>query len=79
MPHPTPRNGYCRTVGCTNGIGRKRAAYGHLICKACGEAQAIQARTAWCVVQEYGKGAYQFVTASAAFQTLRETNQKNPR
>jgi hypothetical protein len=70
------RNAYCATPGCINGIGRKRAAYGHLVCKGCGEEQARVTRQSWTVLQEYGKGGYQFVTPTAAFMTLRQTNQK---
>lgn len=74
--HFVARNGYCRTPGCLNGIGRRRAALGHLVCKACGELQAEAVRKSWCVIQEYGKGAYQLVTPTAAQTTLRQTNQK---
>jgi hypothetical protein len=45
----------------------------------CGEEQAQRQRNGWCVVQEYGKGGYQFVTNDSARATLRQTNQKNPR
>lgn len=76
---PIKPNGYCHTPGCTNGIGKKRAAYGHLVCKACGEAQAKRARQSWTVIQEYGKGAYQLVTPITAFTALRQTNQKELR
>lgn len=45
----TPRNGYC--IACrVNGIGKKRATYGHLICKPCGEVKAKEIRKSWCVV-----------------------------
>ena len=58
-------NGYCATTGCSNGIGRKRAQYGHLVCKACGELNAREARLGWCVAIPYSKGAYQLITDSA--------------
>jgi len=58
-------NGYCATIGCSNGIGRKRAQYGHLVCKACGELNAREARLGWCVAIPYSKGAYQLITDSA--------------
>jgi hypothetical protein len=45
----------------------------------CGEDAAQAERNSWCVIQEYGKGGYQFVTATSAHATLRGTNQKNPR
>jgi hypothetical protein len=38
------KNGYCRTIGCTNGIGKARALYGHLVCKPCGERQSQEDR-----------------------------------
>ena len=69
---------YC--IKCkVNGVGRKRAAFGHLICKPCGEETAKAERTKWCVVQEYQKGGYMFVTAQAAQTTLKQTNQKGVR
>jgi hypothetical protein len=40
---------------------------------------ARQARKSWTVVQEYTKGNYQLVTASAAYVTLRQTNPKATR
>lgn len=76
VPRTPARNGYCRTPGCLNGIGRRRAALGHTVCKECGEAFAAKERANWCVIQEYGKGAYQLVTPTAAQTTLRQTNQK---
>lgn len=72
-------NGYCRTTGCLNGIGKKRAALGHTVCKVCGEAASATERSTWCVMQEYGKGGYQFVTANAARTALKQTNQKQVR
>jgi len=73
------RNGYCRTEGCTNGIGKQRASYGHTVCKPCGERAAQQERLAWTVVQEYGKGGYQFVTPTTALFAIKQTNQKQLR
>lgn len=73
------KNSYCATDGCWNGVGRKRAAYGHTICKSCGEENARITRQSWTVIQEYGKGGYMFVTPNAAPQTLRQTNQKQLR
>lgn len=73
------KNSYCATPGCWNGIGRKRAAYGHLVCKGCGEEAARVSRQSWTVIQEYGKGGYMYVPAEAAFTALRQTNQKQLR
>lgn len=64
---------------CGGKIAAGRAALEYETCLACGEKQARAQRKSWCVVQEYGKGAYQFVTAAAATRTLRETNQKATR
>jgi hypothetical protein len=72
------KNGYCR-ICRVNGIGKKRAAFGHLICKPCGERKSQADRRSWCVVQPYGKGGYQFVTATSAFEVVRQTNQKHIR
>ena len=62
-----------------NGVGRKRAAFGHLICKPCGEEQARIQRASWTVIQSYGKGNYQFITPTTAVLDLRNTNQKETR
>lgn len=64
---------------CGDTVPAGRFALGYRTCLACGEEDARSARAGWCVVQEYGKGAYQYVTPSSARQTLRETNQKQPR
>jgi hypothetical protein len=45
----------------------------------CGEDQAQQERKSWCVIQEYTKGNYQFVTSAAAHSTLKDTNPKATR
>jgi hypothetical protein len=54
------RNGYCRICN-ENGIGKKRAAYGHLICKACGEVKAKAERKNWCVAPMH-KSNYMLIT-----------------
>lgn len=64
---------------CGDPFPSARAALGYRFCLSCGEQAAKEERKSWCVVQEYGKGGYVFVPASAAFQTLRQTNQKDPR
>jgi len=47
--HTKRSNGYC--IRChVNGIGKKRAAYGHLVCKPCGEIKAKTDRKSWCVL-----------------------------
>lgn len=64
---------------CGDDVSPARWALGYRVCLFCGEEQAKQARIGWCVVQEYGKGNYVYVSAASAKQTLRETNQKQPR
>lgn len=66
-------------VGCGLTFSPLRRKAGYVLCLECGEDAARQARKGWCVVQEYGKGPYQFITANAAPRVLRETNQKQPR
>lgn len=48
-------------------------------CERDRERTAQAERKSWTVVQEYGKGCYQFVTSSNARQVLTQTNQKNLR
>lgn len=76
MSYQHNKNGYCRTIGCTNGIGKARAQYGHLVCKSCGESNAKEARLSWCVGIPYSKGAYQLITDH---NDLRNTNPKQTR
>lgn len=66
-------------VRCGDDIAPKRAELGYRVCLHCGEEQAIADRAKWCVVQEYGKGNYQYVTSESALTTLKETNQKGIR
>ena len=64
---------------CGDDIDPRRVALGYRVCLPCGEQDARQARKSWTVVQEYTKGNYQLVTASAAYVTLRQTNPKENR
>ena len=68
-----------RVCRCGDPVPSGRVALGYRTCLVCGEEDARVARAGWCIVQEYGKGAYQYVTSNSARQTLRETNQKQPR
>lgn len=70
---------WCTCPLCGDDFSRERKALGYSVCLRCGDAQAREARASWCVVQEYGKGGYMFVTADAAPRTLKQTNQKNLR
>ena len=67
----------CRS--CGDCIDPERYALGYRVCLPCGEQAARVERTSWCVVQEYSKGAYQLVTASAASTTLKQTTPKEQR
>lgn len=66
-------------MDCGDFIDEGRSQLGYMHCKSCGEVRAVLERGSWCVVQEYGKGSYQLVTPQAAYTTLKQTNQKNPR
>lgn len=66
-------------VECGDDIDERRAVLGYKVCLFCGEEMAVQARKSWCVVQEYGKGNYQFVTKASATRVLKESNQKRVR
>lgn len=64
---------------CGDDVHVERWALGYQVCKPCGEAQARTDRLSWCVVMEYGKGNYQYVTPESAPAILRNTNQKQTR
>jgi hypothetical protein len=64
---------------CGDEFPTDRWALGYRVCLFCGEDRARSERASWCVVQEYGKGNYQFVTSASAATTLKQTNQKNLR
>lgn len=64
---------------CGDDIEERRWGLGFRLCLFCGEEAARDERKSWCVVQEYGKGGYVFVTADAAPITLKQTNQKQLR
>ena len=66
-------------VDCGDDVHIERWALGYKWCKFCGEDRAKADRESWCVVMEYGKGNYQFVTATSARATLINTNQKQQR
>lgn len=64
---------------CGDDVDPRRWSLGYRTCLICGEERARLERLSWCVVQEYGKGGYQYVTQESARTTLRQTNQKQPR
>ena len=68
--HPSPQpanparpNARCRLCQ-SNGVGKKRAAYGHTICKVCAEKRAVQERLSWCVAPMH-KSNYMLITNRA--------------
>jgi hypothetical protein len=64
---------------CSDFFASARRRAGYRMCLVCGEQAARDERKGWTVISTYNKGAYQFVTTSAAPQTLRETNPKQTR
>jgi len=72
-------NEWSECAQCGDEYPSARKELGYKLCLWCGEDQAKAERASWCVVQEYGKGNYQFVTASSAVRTLKQTNQKELR
>lgn len=72
-------NGWSECVDCGDDYPTERAKLGYRTCLFCGEDRARTERMSWCVIQEYTKGNYQFVTETSAPMTLRNTNQKQLR
>jgi len=64
---------------CGDDVYIARWQLGYHTCHACGDQIAADARRVWCIVQEYGKGPYQFVTNASAHKVVKDTNQKSPR
>lgn len=66
-------------VHCGDDVHIERWALGYRLCLFCGEDAALVERASWTVIQEYGKGNYQYVTPTTATRALIDTNQKYPR
>ena len=66
-------------VDCGDEVHIERWSLGYRVCMFCGEDRATTERMSWCIVQEYTKGNYQFVTATQAPITLKQTNPKENR
>lgn len=64
---------------CGDDVHIARWQLGYRVCKFCGEDMARAERESWCIIQEYGKGNYQYVTPTSAPTVLRNTNQKHTR
>jgi hypothetical protein len=64
---------------CGDDVHIERWNLGYRWCKFCGEDRARTERESWCVIQEYTKGNYMFVTNTQAPVTLRQTNPKESR
>ena len=68
-----------RCMECKQPFAPARRKAGYNVCLDCGDKAATRERKGWCVVQEYGKGGYMFITPEAAPTTLKQTNQKHIR
>jgi hypothetical protein len=79
MSETTANQDWKQCRECGDDVHIERWALGYRLCLFCGEDAAAVERASWCVVMEYGKGNYQYVTPESAFQTLRNTNQKQTR
>jgi hypothetical protein len=66
-------------VDCGDDVPASRYQAFCLFCERDREHAASEARSSWCIVQEYGKGPYQLVTPTSAPTTLKQTNQKELR
>jgi len=64
---------------CGDTYSAKRANAGFHLCLFCGEEAAHEERKHWTIIQEYGKGNYQYVSAASAPLALKQTNQKQLR
>lgn len=64
---------------CGDDVHIARWQLGYRVCKTCGDLQAKEERNSWCIIQEYGKGNYQYVTPTSAPAVLQNTNQKHTR
>lgn len=64
---------------CGDDVHMERWNLGFRLCLFCGEEAARADRKSWCIIQEYGKGGYMYVSNESAPVTLKQTNQKNLR
>ena len=64
---------------CGDDVHIERWNLGYRWCKFCGEDRARTERASWCIIQEYTKGNYMFVTPTSAHATLKQTNPKENR
>jgi len=69
----------CTCRDCGNDIDPRRVQLGYRLCLWCGEEAAQADRKRWTVSQEYNKGGYMFITATAALTTLKQINPKEQR
>jgi len=66
-------------IDCGDDVPTARYQAFCIFCERDREHSAQEERMSWCIVQEYGKGNYQYVTATSAPATLKNTNQKHTR
>ena len=75
----TTNHDWKECVDCGDEMSTERYQAFCKFCERDREMSANTERLSWCVVQEYGKGPYQLVTATSASTTLKQTNQKELR
>ena len=66
-------------VDCGDDVPTARYQAFCIFCERDREHMASEQRSSWCIIQEYGKGNYQYVTPTSATTTLKQTNQKHLR
>ena len=66
-------------IDCGDDVPTVRYQAFCIFCERDREHAAAETRSSWCIVQEYGKGNYMYVSAESAPATLLNTNQKQPR
>jgi len=70
---------YKTCIDCGDDVPASRYQAFCVFCEHDRERSAATERSSWCVVQEYTKGNYQFVTSTSASTTLKQTNPKENR
>jgi len=66
-------------IDCGDDVPTARYQAFCIFCERDREHSAQEERMSWCIVQEYTKGNYQFITPSSVAVTLKQTNPKEIR
>ena len=66
-------------IDCGDDVPTSRYQAFCLFCERDREHSAMTERMNWCIIQEYSKGNYQYVTSTSAPTVLKNTNQKHTR